>query len=114
MTQDYFAAAIVLGAGTMRLVFAHVLPNIATPLTAVATLRVGTNILTGAALNFFGLGVQPPAAEWGLTIADARQFSWDYPLLLLCPGLGLFASSLGFNLLGDGLRDWLDPRTSSR
>jgi len=114
MTQDYFAAAIVLGAGHLRMVFAHVLPNIATPLTAVATLRVGTNILTGAALNFFGLGVQPPAAEWGLMIADARQFSWDCPILLLCPGLGLFAASLGFNLLGDGLRDWLDPQTTSR
>jgi len=114
MTQDYFAAAIVLGAGPLRMVFTHVLPNIATPLTAVASLRVGTNILTGAALNFFGIGVQPPSAEWGLMIADARQFSWDNPMLLLCPGLGLFAASLGFNLLGDGLRDWLDPQAGSR
>lgn len=114
MNQDYFAAAKVIGASPLRIVFVHVLPNIATPLMTVGTLRIGSNVLTGAALSFFGLGVQPPEAEWGLMIADARQFSWDHPLLLLLPGLGLFLASIGFNLLGDGLRDWLDPQSRPR
>jgi peptide/nickel transport system permease protein len=114
MNQDYFAAAKVIGAGPLRIVFLHVLPNIATPLMTVGTLRIGSNILTGAALSFFGLGVQPPEAEWGLMIADARQFSWEHPLLLLLPGIGLFLASIGFNLLGDGLRDWLDPQSQGR
>ena len=114
MNQDYFAAAKVIGAGPLRIVFLHVLPNIATPLMTVGTLRIGSNILTGAALSFFGLGVQPPEAEWGLMIADARQFSWDHPLLLLLPGIGLFLASIGFNLLGDALRDWLDPQSQGR
>ncbi|WP_011581968.1 MULTISPECIES: ABC transporter permease [Chelativorans] len=108
--HDYFNAAIILGASKTRAVFIHILPNIATAIMAVATLRIGSNILTGAALNFFGLGVQPPSPEWGLMIADARQFSWQTPELLILPGIALFITSIGFNLLGDGIRDWFDPK----
>ena len=111
IAQDYVNAAIVLGANPRRIVLHHVLPNMATPLTSIATLRIGTNILTGAALNFFGLGVQPPGSEWGLMISDGRYFTWEQPLLLLLPGIALFVTGLGFNLLGDGLRDWLDPKS---
>jgi ABC-type dipeptide/oligopeptide/nickel transport system permease subunit len=109
--ENYFLAATVLGAGPVRMVLRHVLPNITTPLITIATLRVGSNILTAAALNFFGLGVQPPAPEWGLMIAEARAYSWDQPWLLFAPGICLFVASLGFSLLGDGLRDWLDPKS---
>lgn len=114
MMQDYISAVQLFGASMTRTVWRHVLPNIVTPLMAIATLRIGSNILTGAALNFFGLGVQPPAAEWGLMIADGREFSWNHPMLLLLPGLGLFLAGVGFNLLGDGLRDWLDPHSRKR
>lgn len=109
--EAYFLAAKTLGAGPLRIIGFHILPNIATPLITIATLRIGANILTGAALNFFGLGVQPPAPEWGLMIADARAYSWSNPMILFYPGICLFATSLGFNLLGDGLRDWLDPHS---
>lgn len=109
--EAYFLAARTLGASHLRLVVFHVAPNITTPMITIATLRVGSNILTGAALNFFGLGVQPPAPEWGLMIADARAYSWSNPMLLFYPGVCLFITSLGFSLLGDGLRDWLDPHS---
>ena len=114
MTQDYISAVQLFGASTLRIVLRHVLPNIVTPLMAIGTLRIGSNILTGAALNFFGLGVQPPGAEWGLMIADGRAFSWDQPMLLILPGIALFLTGVGFNLLGDGLRDWLDPHSRAR
>lgn len=114
MNEDYYAAAKVIGASMSRIVFTHILPNLATVVITIATIRMGSNILTGAALNFFGLGVQPPAAEWGLMIAEARAFSWSNPELLIWPGLCLFLVSLGTSLLGNGLSDWLNPKVAAK
>jgi peptide/nickel transport system permease protein len=114
MHQDYIAAARSIGVSPMRLTLVHILPNIAAPLMAVATLRTGQNLLVAASLSYFGLGVQPPTAEWGLMVADGQGFSSDHPALVLIPGLCIFLASLGFNLVGDGVRDWLDPRLQGR
>jgi ABC-type dipeptide/oligopeptide/nickel transport system permease subunit len=92
----------------------HVLPNLMTVVVTVASLRLASIILTAAALNFFGLGVQPPTAEWGLMIASGRQFYSKLPMLMLVPGICVFALSLGANLFSDGIRDWLDPRAAER
>jgi peptide/nickel transport system permease protein len=112
--QDYIAAARWFGRSNVDLVRSHILPNIASPVVAVATLRVGGNLLVAAALNYFGLGVQPPTPEWGLMVADGQAYSSNHPELLLVPGICIFVASLGFNLLGDGIRDWLDPRLQAR
>lgn len=115
ITLDYYAAATVLGIPLHRRMFNYVLLNVAPPMLVLASLRIGANISTAATLSFFGLGVQPPDADWGLMIAAGAEFSFDRPLLIIFPGLALFALTLGSNLLGDGIRDWTDPkwRTSS-
>lgn len=110
LQQDYIAAARCAGVGPLRTALAHILPNVASPVVAVATLRTGQNLLVAAALNYFGLGVQPPSAEWGLMVAEGQQYSFDHSALIIVPGVCILLASLGFNLLGDGVRDWLDPR----
>ena len=99
-----------LGASPWRLVVLHVLPNIASPIIVRASIGMGFTILTAAALGFLGLGPPPPTPEWGRTIAESREFlpaAWWYAT---APGLAIFLTVMGFNLLGDGLRDVLDPR----
>jgi peptide/nickel transport system permease protein len=99
-----------LGASPWRLVVLHVLPNIASPIIVRASIGMGFTILTAAALGFLGLGPPPPTPEWGRTIAESREFlpaAWWYAA---APGLAIFLTVMGFNLLGDGLRDVLDPR----
>jgi len=88
----------------------HVLPNAMAPIIVQATLNLGAAILVAAGLGFLGLGVQPPTAEWGTMLGEGRQYIFRTPLLTLVPGLAIFLAVLGFNLLGDGLRDALDPR----
>jgi peptide/nickel transport system permease protein len=88
----------------------EILPNVLPPIVIEATIRVGFAILAGASLSFLGLGVQPPQADWGLMIREARQYIFLSPWPLLCPGVALALAIVGFNLFGDGLRDRLGGR----
>ena len=110
VSRDYVTAARVSGAGTLRLMFSEVLPNCAAPLIVQASLGVSTAILDAAALGFLGLGAQPPSPEWGTMLADAREFVLRAWWVVTFPGLAILIAVLAFNLLGDGLRDALDPK----
>jgi dipeptide transport system permease protein len=108
--KDYVVAARTSGAGPLRLMFKEVLPNCMAPLIVQATLGISTAILDAAALGFLGLGAQPPLPEWGTMLADAREFVLRAWWVVTFPGLMILVTVLAFNLLGDGLRDALDPR----
>jgi peptide/nickel transport system permease protein len=108
--ETFIEAAIALGVPRWRIVLHHVLPNVASPIIVRTSIGMGFTILTAASLGFLGLGAPPPAPEWGRMISESREFlpeAWWYAL---APGLAIFAVVMGFNLLGDGLRDVLDPR----
>ena len=109
--MEYVTAARAAGAGNRRIILRHIAPNILGPIVVIASLDVGWIILGIAGLNFLGLGAQPPTPEWGAMLNDARPHLQTAPRLLLLPGSAIFIAVLGFNLLGDGLRDLLDPRT---
>ncbi|WP_112662254.1 ABC transporter permease subunit [Microvirga flavescens] len=109
-SKDYVTAARVSGAGTIRLMFREVLPNCTAPLIVQASLGISTAILDAAALGFLGLGAQPPSPEWGTMLADAREFVLRAWWVVTFPGLAILITVLAFNLLGDGLRDALDPK----
>ena len=106
---DYVSAAINFGGGALRILWRHVLPNALTPIIVYATLNIGTTILVAAGLGFLGLGVQPPTPEWGSMLGEARGYIFHAPLQMTFPGLAIFLAVLSFNLIGDGLRDALDP-----
>ncbi len=108
--NDYIAAAHVVGLSDARIIFRHVLPNALSVIIVRATLGISSAILDTAALGFLGLGVQPPQPEWGDMLGRARGFIFQAPHTLLYPGMAITATVLAFNLLGDGLRDALDPR----
>ena len=110
MSKDYVTAARAGGAGKVRLMFGEVLPNCAAPLIVQASLGVSTAILDAAALGFLGLGAQPPSPEWGTMLADAREFVLRAWWVVTFPGIMILVTVLAFNLLGDGLRDALDPK----
>jgi dipeptide transport system permease protein len=110
VSKDYVMAARISGAGTLRLMFSEVLPNCAAPLIVQASLGVSSAILDAAALGFLGLGAQPPSPEWGTMLADAREFVLRAWWVVTFPGLMILVAVLAFNLLGDGLRDALDPK----
>jgi ABC-type dipeptide/oligopeptide/nickel transport system permease subunit len=107
---DYVQAAVALGAKPWRVAAAHVLPNVAPPLIVTATLNLSIVILVEAGLSFLGLGTQPPAPSWGGMISRGRQYMTIAPWLVVFPGLAIMLAVLGFNLLGDGLREVLDPK----
>jgi len=107
---DFVTAERALGASSFRILFRRILPNSLTPLIVQGTLGIATAVLDAAALSFIGLGAQPPAAEWGRMIGDAKDQIFTSPNLIFVPGVALSLTVLGFNLLGDGLRDALDPR----
>ncbi len=107
---EFVQAARSVGATTPHILVRHVLPNALPPLIVQASLGVGTTILTAAALGFLGLGVQPPAAEWGAMLSRGRTYIASAPLLVTIPGMAIGLLVLGCNLVGDGLRDALDPR----
>jgi len=109
-TQEFVEAARALGAENGRIVFRHILPNTLAVLIVQMTLQVASAILAAAALGFLGLGVQQPTAEWGAMLSTARQYIQLAPHTLIFPGLAIMLTVMGFNLLGDGLRDALDPR----
>jgi dipeptide transport system permease protein len=108
--KDYVTAARVAGVGRVRLLFFTVLPNCLAPLIVQAALGVSDAILEAAALGFLGLGAQPPTAEWGTMLADAREFIRSDPWLVTLPGLAILITVVAINLAGDGLRDATDPR----
>ncbi len=108
--SDYIAAVRLQGAGSARIVWGHVMPMCVPPVIIRVTLDMAGVILTAAGLGFLGLGVQPPLPEWGQMISAGRKFLFDQWWVATMPGLAIFTVSLGFNLLGDGLRDVLDPR----
>jgi dipeptide transport system permease protein len=110
VSKDYVTAARISGAGTVRLMFSEVLPNCAAPLIVQASLGISTAILDAAALGFLGLGAQPPSPEWGTMLADAREFVLRAWWVVTFPGLMILIAVLAFNLMGDGLRDALDPK----
>lgn len=107
---EFVTAARALGAADARILFRAVLPNCMAPLLVQTTLGLATAILDAAGLSFLGLGAQPPTPEWGAMLSQGRQLVLDAPWALTAPGLAILASVLGFNLLGDGLRDLFDPR----
>ncbi|HEV2037937.1 MAG TPA: ABC transporter permease [Candidatus Eremiobacteraceae bacterium] len=109
--MEFVEAARAVGNGSFKLLFKHVLPNIAAPLIVQATLGVGTAELDSAGLSYLGLGIQPPTPEWGSMLNDARDYWLIAPWALLFPGLAISITVLGFNLLGDGLRDAIDPKS---
>jgi len=110
MTEDYIESARAIGIGHGAMVWRYILPNIFPPILIQATLTIATAIIAEASLSFLGLGQQPPAPSWGSMLNTAKNFLEQAPWMALYPGASIFLVVLGFNLLGDGLRDALDPR----
>jgi dipeptide transport system permease protein len=110
LSKDYVVASRVNGAGALRMMLSEVLPNCAAPLIVQASLGISTAILDAAALGFLGLGAQAPLPEWGTMLADSREFVMRAWWVVTFPGLMILATVMAFNLLGDGLRDALDPK----
>ena len=108
--EEYVQAARVVGVSPATILFRHIMPNAISPLIVQGTLGIGTAILETAALSFLGLGAQPPTPEWGSMLSAERNQVFSAPQLVFFPGLAIMVNVLGFNLLGDGLRDALDPR----
>ncbi|MFN8674675.1 MAG: nickel transporter permease [Candidatus Sericytochromatia bacterium] len=112
--NEFIDSAIANGAGHVRIIFSHILPNCMTPIIVQATLGIGGAILEMAGLSFLGLGAQPPTPEWGAMLNNAREFIRTAPWVITFPGIAIILSVLAFNLLGDGLRDLLDPHTAKK
>jgi peptide/nickel transport system permease protein len=108
-TEDYFEGARAIGLGHGRIITHYILPNVFAPILVQATLTIATAIIAEASLSFLGLGQQPPAPSWGSMLNVAKNFLTQAPWMALWPGIAIFLVVLGFNLLGDGLRDALDP-----
>jgi len=109
--EDYVPAAIANGANDFGILFRHILPNMTSTLIVQATVTIPTAIVGEAVLSFLGLGVQPPTPSWGTMLQDAQSYLSQAPRLAVYPGLAIVFAALAFNVLGDGLRDILDPRT---
>jgi len=112
--QEFVEAAGAVGAGALRILARHVLPNILSPIIVMATLTVGFTIVETAGLSFLGLGASPPTPEWGSMLATGRSYMLTAPWIATFPGLAILITVVGFNLVGDGLRDLLDPRLRGR
>jgi peptide/nickel transport system permease protein len=108
--QDYVSAAIARGEGGGYIVFGEMLPNVIAPVVVETTIRVAFSVMLFATLSFLGLGAQPPASDWGLMVSEARAFLHQAPWMIIGPGAAIAMTAIGFNLLGDGLRDALNPR----
>lgn len=108
--QQYVEAARVVGVSDLAIMFKHILPNVLAPVIVLATLGIGGAILTGASLSFLGLGAKPPTPEWGAMLSTGRNYLTLAPWITLFPGLAIMFTVLSINMLGDGLRDSLDPR----
>jgi peptide/nickel transport system permease protein len=112
--KPYFECAIAAGAGHARLIGVHLLPNVMPTMVVVGTLGISTAVLAAAGLSFLGLGAQPPVPEWGFMLAASRDLISRAPWTMIFPGLAIALTVLGFNLLGDGIREVLDPRQKQR
>ena len=112
--REYVLAARTIGARNLRMMFRHILPNAAGPIIVNATLLVGANIILESVMSYFGFGIQPPDASWGSLVSDGQGFFDVAPWLVIVPGLLIFLTVLSFNLVGDGLRDALDPYMTER
>lgn len=112
--KPYIEAARAVSASRWRIAWRHLLPNIVAPVVVLTTLDMGAMLLAIAALSFLGLGVDPAVAEWGAMLSEAQTYMRRAPLLMVYPGAAIFVAVLGFNLLGDGIRDVLDPRIRRR
>jgi peptide/nickel transport system permease protein len=112
--REYVSAALGLGAGPLRVIFRHILPNVLAPLIVQVSVSLAYAILTEAALSYLGLGTQPPAPSWGTMLNEGRTYLETAPWMSVFPGLAIMLAVLGFNLLGDGLRDVLDPQLRGR
>jgi len=110
-SRAFVEVASAMGVGTFTIVRRHIFRNVTTPLIIQAAADLGTVILAAGSLAFIGLGAQPPQSDWGLMVADGRGLVFDQWWVATFPGLAIFITVLGFNLLGDGMRDFLDPRS---
>lgn len=108
--SEYVLAARAVGVDTGRILGQHILPNAMAPVVVIATVGISQAMLSTAALSFLGLGAQPPTPEWGAMLSEGRAYLFDAPHITVFPGIAIVFAMLGFNLLGDGLRDALDPR----
>lgn len=108
--NDYIEAARSYGGSDIRIILKYVIPNALGPIIVTTTMNVSSMILSASGLSFLGMGVQPPAPEWGALLSDARQYMFNAPYLLYIPGVFIVLAALCFNLAGDGLRDALDPK----
>ena len=108
--EDFVTSAKALGASHTRIILSHIVPNVIPPLIVQATITIATAIIAEASLSFLGLGLQPPNPSWGSMLSTAKNFMIQAPWMSLFPGIAIFLAVFGFNLLGDGLRDALDPR----
>jgi peptide/nickel transport system permease protein len=108
--EEYIMAARAVGMKDSRILFRHILPNSISPVIVQATLAIATAIIEAAALGFLGMGAQPPTPEWGKMLADSKNYIMQAPWTLFFPGMAIMLTVLGFNLMGDGLRDVLDPK----
>jgi peptide/nickel transport system permease protein len=109
---EYIDAIRAVGAGDLRIIFLHILPNVLSPIIVQATLNVGGAIVSASVLSFLGVGITAPTPEWGAMVSIGRQFMLDHSYLVMFPGLAIFLLVVGINLLGDGLRDHLEPKKS--
>ena len=109
-SMDYIEAARANGATDLHIILRHIIPNCMGPIIVEATISLSSMIMIAASLSFIGMGVQPPTPEWGAMLSDAREYMRDAPWMVLAPGLAIVITSLSFNLLGDGVRDAMDPR----
>lgn len=113
-SKPYFEAGIAVGCGHIRMIFLHLLPNVVPTLIVVGTLGISTAVLAAAGLSFLGLGAQPPQPEWGFMLSSSRDLINRAPWMMIFPGTAIAITVLGFNLLGDGIREVLDPRQAKR
>ena len=111
-TREYVLAAVARGESQRYIILSEVIPNAIGPIIVEGTIRVSFAIMIGATLGFLGMGAQPPSTEWGLMVAEARQFMYRSPWVVAVPGLAIAVAAMGFNLFGDALRDAFDPRRS--
>ena len=111
--MEYIEAARVTGVSVFRTVVSHILPNTMGPILVQSTLAVGRIIITAAGLSFLGLGIIPPAPEWGSMLSEGKEFMRNYPYIVIFPGIAIIITVLALNLLGDGLNDALDPRLNN-
>ena len=112
-SKEYLEAATTINCSSLSIMFRHMLPNVISPTIVSTTMNVGQSITLAASLSYIGLGIQPPTPEWGAMLADARTHIISYPYLIIFPGLAIAFTILAVNLLGDGLRDALDPKLRS-